>query len=414
LPDPIQHLVPPDPASGVQHPQSVTRSARGDQPIGEERSAREVAAWTALGAGIGLLVLLIVYGARAEGEIGGYLIELHQRWPAFLLLDTLPLLLAWIGWLTGRLRAAHQTIAALQDRTGPLSSEEVSQTLLEAVLVTDADGRVVAANPAARRFYGRDPVGKPIRELLVDFDRADRVERLAQNGLLLGMEWLFSAETSGRTVPVRVSCGPMRGRRVVYIVTADSQPHSPDPKLASLLREQDRERARALLLQSLVGRVLSALPARQDELRELIEDVLSWLQGTGETEECPLISIFGAVRARAEQEAGVNLTFRGELLVVAARGPRLVRILTLLVLEACRGAGGALQVIARLDPDDPRTVRIDVADRTLLPSEPGAPHDPELAGRASFSLWVPLASPQRTLIPTNLQPEEDAPTDPGR
>jgi PAS domain S-box-containing protein len=411
LPDSIQHLVPPDPVSGIQHPHSVTQIARSDQPASQGSGAREIAAWTALGGLVGLLVLLVVYRARAEGELWSWLVGLHRQWPAFFVLDALPFVLAWVGWLTGQLRVAHRTIHALEEQTGPLAGPALAQTLLEAVLVTDAEGRVVAANPAARRFFGRDPVGRAIRELLVDFERADRVERLAQSGQLLGMEWLFTAKAAGRTVPVRVSCGPMPDRRVLYVLTADNRSHAPDPKLASLLREQDRERARALLLQSLASRVLSSL--EDGELKELTGDVLSWLRSEGEAEDCSLGAIFDAVRARVQQEEGVNLGFRGETLVVSASAPKLIRILTLLVLEACRGGGGSLQVIARLDPDDPRTVRIDVADRTLLPSEPGSSHDPAMASRASFSLWVPLAAPQRTLIPTNLPSDEDAPTDPG-
>lgn len=221
LPDPTHHLVAPDPLPDL-HPQSVAQRERQSQ----RRADR--ARWISLGLGslsgglLGLLALALVY-------LPSGIAEPHRQSPMPWVLDTLPILLAWCGWLA----SSRRYPAPDSDGSAGEVDGALARALLDAVLVTDAQAKVIAANLAAKRFFGQSPVGRDIRDILVDFDRSFARERASPTGELIGLEWLFTARISpsdsSNDTPVCVCCAPLRGHRVLYVLSPerDAAPQAP-------------------------------------------------------------------------------------------------------------------------------------------------------------------------------------------
>jgi signal transduction histidine kinase len=308
-----------------------------------------------------------------------HILELHRQWPAFLALDTLPLLLGWVGWLIGQLRQRDETLARLISSVGPFSDGALARTMLDAVVIAEADGQITAANLSARVLFGLDPVGESIHTLLLDLTRPDppTTERRDREGQLLGLQWHLTARGSdGHFVPVRVTCGPAAGHRVIYILNPDESMGDAPAPLAVWMRE--RERTRGALqaqhgLMSALARSLSAelaqlAPLADPEQLARMENMLDWcLLESGRLslrlEPYTLGPLFDAVRERTA-ERGMVLLLCGGPLSFRGDGPRLVRILTLLVRHAAGKGPAAVRLIARPDSEDPRMVHIEISTPT--------------------------------------------------
>ncbi|MBX2800643.1 MAG: hypothetical protein KTR31_23385 [Myxococcales bacterium] len=175
--------------------------------------------WTAAGAIIGLACLVLVYATHP----GGWW-HAHQRFAAAYVVDTLPFLLAWMGWLTARLQGAQAQLRNTLNTLSPWSDGAGIDALLDAALLVGPDGLVVAANPAALAHFGsRSLAGTPVQRLLPALSDAElrRRERRTRGpkGPLVGFEWDMRARRADDThMPVTVHCGPASANRVVYIV----------------------------------------------------------------------------------------------------------------------------------------------------------------------------------------------------
>jgi signal transduction histidine kinase len=420
------------------------------------------AGWVALGAASGLCVLALGYAGSAAttgDRPVAHLLELHQQWPVFLALDALPLLLGWVGWLVAQLRARDEALAKLISAMGPFSDGALARTLLDAVLIAEADGQIVAANLSARVLFGLDPVGESIHTLLLDLSRPDppTTERRDRDGQLLGLQWhLVARGPDGRFVPVRVTCGPAAGHRVVYILTPDESMGDAPQAQAVLMRE--RERVRSTLqaqhgLLSALARSLSAELARlaplgaDPEILGRMEDMLDWGQLESgrlsiQLEPCTLAPLFEEVRARTA-ERGLVLLFRGAPLVLRGDGPRLVRILTMLVRYVAGPGPAAVRLVARLDPEDPRMVHLEISTpnrqlpelsleeplydaeghlssdrlglrlaKRLVAAMGGSLTLPSPGISSAFHLRLPAAVDPRTLVPSETYPPSLVPSHP--
>lgn len=172
--------------------------------------------WILIGALSGFLALLLCYAGHSPAEI----LARHRSSPAFLLIDTAPLLLAWIGWQSGRLGAAEARLAAL----GSWADGALERATLNGVLLVGADGKIVDANHAARLLLGHpDPEGLSLRAVLPDHAQGSQQahERSVPfaDGDLIGVEWSMTARhAGGGTFPVWVHSGPATQRRVIYVL----------------------------------------------------------------------------------------------------------------------------------------------------------------------------------------------------
>ena len=116
---------------------------------------------------------------------------------------------------------------------GVVDSPDLSLNISRELLQHDRQLKVIAANLAAKRFFGQSPVGRDIRDILVDFDRSFARERASPTGELIGLEWLFTARISpsdsSNDTPVCVCCAPLRGHRVLYVLSPerDAAPQAP-------------------------------------------------------------------------------------------------------------------------------------------------------------------------------------------
>jgi signal transduction histidine kinase len=408
--------------------------------------------WVALGGAAGLCVLALAYTSSAAAvgmDPMTHMFELHRQWPVFLALDTLPLLLGWVGWLVGQLRSRDEALGKLIATMSPFSDGALARTLLDAVVIAEADGQIVASNLSARVLFGADPVGESIHTLLLDLSRPDppTTERRDREGQLLGLQWHLTARGSeGHFVPVRVTCGPASGHRVVYILTPDeSMGDAPQPS-ALLMRERERVRNALQAQHGLLSALTRSLSAELAQLAHLVpasdiigrmEDMLDWCQLESgrlplQLEQCTMGSLFEAVRERTA-ERGMVLLFCGAPLVLRADGPRLVRILTLLVRYAGGKGPAAVRLVARPDIEDPRMVHLEISSpnrqapdlsieeplydaegqlhsdrlglrlaRRLVASMGGTLSLPVPGISSSFHLRLPAAADQRTLVPATL------------
>ncbi|MCB9674476.1 MAG: PAS domain S-box protein [Alphaproteobacteria bacterium] len=120
---------------------------------------------------------------------------------------TLPLLAALVQFQSDALPTAGAPGAE-----GPWDGDALADGALEAMLLLDAGGAILAANVAAERMFGQaelDLVGRNIVDLLPSFTRdpsdLGRTRR-TMDRVVLGVEWDFEAQhRSGRMFPVKAS-----------------------------------------------------------------------------------------------------------------------------------------------------------------------------------------------------------------
>lgn len=353
--------------------------------------------WAALGVFSGLSTIALVYASQlgtSGASSPGLVLDLHRRWPAFLVLDGLPLLLGWIGWLAGELRASEQALAETRAVIGPLADGAVARTLLDPVLVVDADGRIVAVNPAASALLeAENLVGTPLREVLPELDQGHpaSTERLTRSGRLIGVVWHLAARRpDGSTLMTRVSCGPASGHRVVYVLSPETgSPHADPAWDDRAIRERDEARSDARAKSVFLAGFTRELRARLSRVEadavhglpvaralrsalDLVDDVTD----LGRIESGRLAVVVDAVQLAPILDAVVARTqplaeARGNSLVsrvprqlaVRADPVRLEQILVDLVENACRATSrGAIEIVADRDRDDGNVHRIDVVD----------------------------------------------------
>lgn len=103
------------------------------------------------------------------------------------------------------------------------------QSATEAMLIADAQGRIILANPSAEKMFGYESgvlVGETIEALIPDrfrhahvAHRADYAEQPRARSMGAGME-LFARHSSGREFMVEVSLSPLKSKAGVPMVMA--------------------------------------------------------------------------------------------------------------------------------------------------------------------------------------------------
>ena len=238
--------------------------------------------WPILGALSGFSAVGLVYVAHlvaARTIDPSVIVDLHRRWPAFLLLDTAPLLLAWSGWLLARLARAERDLEAATAALGPWSDGALSAVLLDGALIVDAHGKVVAANVAATDLFGHDDLrGRSIRALIPDHDgpAQDAIDRRTPvpPRIPVGVEWAMTARRADDSaLPVRVACGPATSARLIYVIRpatpgweGAAAPNLADDLRERLVRERDEARLASYRLSAFLAKRIPELSESLDRI----------------------------------------------------------------------------------------------------------------------------------------------------
>jgi PAS domain-containing protein len=192
-------------------------------------AGRARASWTAAGATIGAVTVVGAWIAAGADNLAS-LVWVHRAWPPMLVLDGLPLGLGAVGLLVARVREVEAALARVQRSLGPFGDGGVAANLDQAALLVDPDGRVVAANPAARELLGEAVVSTPLGALIPDLASARPI----------GSDPTSVRATAtlpdGTARAIRATCAPMPGPRILVLLReeADEQPGEASPVLAGL------------------------------------------------------------------------------------------------------------------------------------------------------------------------------------
>lgn len=440
-PDETEDHIPTDLLARNEHSPNLTRSVSAGDPTGARSRSFDRPrkwGWVALGVGSGISAVALIYAAEvfaAPNPGLSVLFDLHRRWPAFLLLDTLPILLGWIGWLAGSLRVSEAVLAHSRAMLGPFSEDALAEALLDPVLLVEADGRIVAVNTAAGALLeAENLVGTPLTAVLPDLvQNPVASETFTRSGRLLGVTWQLTARRpDGTTVPVRVSCGPAAGHRVLYVLSPALPAKTVDPEREERVtreREESRVEARAksAFLAGFTREVRARLTrveaemahrvdaAPTDPIREATRHALDLVDGVTDLSRAasgrlvlrgdavalePLVDEvvrLGAPLAMAR----LNLLERGgdTGLAICADPDRVVQVLLGLVTNAVRATHrGSVQILVKREPEPAAYHRIEVIDTGvgLLPDQLERlfedPTRVELGGRRRLSgVGLPLA-----------------------
>jgi PAS domain S-box-containing protein len=179
-----------------------------------------------------------------------------------------------------------------QDRSGAELYRALFESAPDAVLVVDASGRIVAANPQAERMFGytlRDLQGEPIETLVPERFRAvhahargsyvaDPMPRPMGSGLEL-----WGRHRSGAEFPVEISLSPLRYRERTFVSASvrdvTDRKHAEDAlrRARDALEDRVRERTAELARQIAERERADEQLSRQGEMLDLVsEPIFAW------------------------------------------------------------------------------------------------------------------------------------------
>ncbi|MCB9686615.1 MAG: PAS domain-containing protein [Alphaproteobacteria bacterium] len=349
------------------------------------------------GVATGLLTVGLVYLSawlRVFGDPVSLLIDLHRQWPAFLVLDTTPIVLGLVGLLVARNRLAEEELERLTAHLGPWSDGHAVESVSDGVLLVDGEGVVIAANPAAPALLGWPTVVGMRLEKLVS----------QKGGPGLGPTDTFARD--GTITQRDVVSAPASGQRVIVVVRAPGLA-APDEEvvaernrlLAALKEAQEQARGRSAFVAGLSHELRTPLNAIlgyselvQEELRDQgvdMDEELGAIQGAarhlltlvnnvlelsrldaGRTLVAEIVPLAGAlndVKATMRPLASRNgnqlkVSIRDGVMAIRGDDLRFRQVLINLVGNACKFTkNGRIDVIARYEQADGR-VAIDVTD----------------------------------------------------
>jgi PAS domain S-box-containing protein len=181
-------------------------------------------------------------------------------------------------------RSRRAAFGAIQESEGSLAT--TLDSIGDAVIATDTDGRIVRMNPVAENLTGwmaTDALGKPLSEVFRIINETTRttsenpVDRVLREGVVVALaNHTALVRRDGTERPISDSAAPIRdargGLRGVVLVFRDTT----DEREALLAVKRGQERLTALYEAGIIGIVVSTLDGRLREINDALLDSIGY------------------------------------------------------------------------------------------------------------------------------------------